>query len=108
MDSPTLTKAELPRPFRELLELMQQLNYGRIESLTVRGGEPVLPPGRVVREVKFGGRNGPHARSASENFHLKAPVTEFFHHLQEMGEGIVEVLHVQDGLPGRMSIPLRD
>ena len=45
---------------RLMLELLQRLNFGRLEGLPVRGGEPVLvPPPRAIREYKFGGEKGP-------------------------------------------------
>lgn len=41
---------------RRLLRLMQDINFGAIEELEIRGGEPMFsPPPRVVREIKFGG-----------------------------------------------------
>src|SRR5262245_59935470 len=57
---PDLAMAALSRPRRRLVELMQNLNFGRIEVLVIRNGNPILDPlPRVVREVKFGGDNGP-------------------------------------------------
>ena len=50
---------------RRLLRLMQQLNFGRIEQLTIRRGEPVLEPmPRLVVEYKFAGENGPRPEAA--------------------------------------------
>ena len=57
---PGLTKAALSEPRRRLVELMQSINFGRIEDLIVVGGDPVLDPlPRMVQEIKFGGENGP-------------------------------------------------
>lgn len=48
-------KSDLSAPRRRMVELMQELGFGRIETLLVRAGDPVLnPPPRVVREVKLG------------------------------------------------------
>ena len=69
------TKADLPPPEAWLVELMQNINFGRIENLTVRAGMPVFaPPPRVVREVKFGGENGPRPEAAKQDFSLKSRV----------------------------------
>lgn len=50
--SEVTTKASLTPARRRLLELMQEINFGRIEGLAVRGGEPVLdpPPARGARD----------------------------------------------------------
>ncbi|HCF06303.1 MAG TPA: hypothetical protein DEU72_08760 [Desulfomicrobiaceae bacterium] len=103
--SEVTTKASLTPARRRLLELMQEINFGRIEGLAVRGGEPVLdPPPRVVREIKFGGENGPRRELGSDDFALKAQAVEFFTHLSRLGDGTVEILEIKHGLPFRMSV----
>jgi hypothetical protein len=78
-------KASLSEPRRRLVELMQRVNFGRIEGLAVRAGEPVLaPPPRVVNEIKFGGENGPRPELAAADFALKAQVVELFHHFDRL------------------------
>ena len=100
-----VSKRSLSAPRRRLLELMQEINFGRIEGLAVRGGEPVLdPPPRVVREIKFGGENGPRRELGSDDFALKAQAVEFFAHLSRLGDGTVEILEIKHGLPFRMSV----
>jgi len=100
-----VSKRSLSAPRRRLLELMQEINFGRIEGLAVRGGEPVLdPPPRVVREIKFGGENGPRRELGSDDFALKAQAVEFFAHLSRLGDGTVESLEIKHGLPFRMSV----
>jgi hypothetical protein len=99
------TKAALSPARRQLVEMMQGINFGRIEALAVRGGDPILdPPPRVVREVKFGGENGPRPEVGIADFFLKAPVVELFEHLDRLGSGTIAVLEVKHGLPFRMLI----
>jgi hypothetical protein len=99
------SKSELPAGRRRLVELMQQVNFGRIEGLAVRGGEPVLdPPPRVVREIKIGGQNGPRPESGREDFLLKDRLKELFAHLGALGDGAVEVLEVKHGLPFKLEV----
>lgn len=99
------TKSSLSGPKAQLLEWMQWLNFGRIQDLAVRNGEPVLdPPPRVVREVKFGGENGPRHESAKTDFALKAQVQDLFAHLEAMGGGVVQCIEVKHGLPFKMTI----
>jgi len=60
-----VTKAALSPARRRLVELMQEINYGRIERLEVRDGEPVFdPPPIVLRLFLFGKDNGPNAPAA--------------------------------------------
>jgi hypothetical protein len=86
-----------------LIELMQQINFGRIEGLLVRNGEPTFdPPPIVIREVKFGGENGPRPECGVDNFALKAQVVELIQQLDDLGDGTVETIEVKHGLPFRM------
>jgi len=98
-----VTKAALSPARARLVELMQGLNFGRVEQLVVRGGEPVLdPPPRLVREVKFCAENGPRPETAKEDFALKAQVSDLFAHMEAMGDGVIACIEVKHGLPFRM------
>jgi len=84
---------------------MQRINFGRIEGLSVRRGQPVLdPPPRVVREIKFGGENGPRPEATKQDFELKALVRDLFAHLEAMGNGVVRCIEIKHGLPFRMTV----
>jgi hypothetical protein len=104
--SKQLTKAALPEPRRRLLELMQEIHYGRLENLVVRDGQPLFsPPPRVVREVKFGGDNSPRRDLASADFLLKDQILDLFSQLDALGNGTIEVLEIKAGLPFRAFLP---
>lgn len=97
-----LTRSSISPARRWLLEQCQYLNFGRIESLVVHGGEPVLQPEpRVVREVKFGGENGPRPELQAADFALKSQVVDLFDLLDELQDGEIELLDVKHGLPFR-------
>jgi len=84
---------------------MQGLNFGRIEGLCVRGGEPLFdPPPRVLREVKLCAENGPRPEVGKEYFALKAQVRDLFTQMEVMGDGVVRCLEVKHGLPFKMTI----
>lgn len=69
------------------------------------GGQPVFdPPPRLVREVKFGAHNGPRPEAALRDFVLKAQLVEFFAWLDMFGDGVIERLEVQHGLPFRIVV----
>ena len=102
-----MTKASLSAPRRRLLETMQRLNFGRIEDLEVRGGEPVFSPApRIVQDIKLGGENGPRAELAAADFVLKSQVAEFFDHLSRLGDGSIESIDVKHGLPFKLVIEM--
>jgi len=100
-----VTKADLSPARARLVELMQGINFGRVERLAVRGGAPVFdPPPRVVREIKFGAENGPRPEGTKVDFSLKAQVRELFAQMEAMGDGVIRSLEVKHGLPFRMTI----
>jgi cytosine/adenosine deaminase-related metal-dependent hydrolase len=94
---------------RELIQLMQQVNFGRIEGLCITSGDPVLePPPRVIREVKFGGENAPRAEADIRDFELKRQVHELLAQLDRIGNGVIDVLIVKHGLPFTMHVAEND
>lgn len=103
--SPRLTKAALSEPRKRLLELMQDVNFGRIEGLAILDGDPVLdPPPRVVYKVKFRGKNGPRSELDVDNFQLKTEVIELFQQFDQLRDSIIDVLEIQYGLPFGMEV----
>ena len=102
---PQHLKSGLSASRRQLVELMQDINFGRLEELAIRGAEPVLdPPPAIVREIKFGGDNGPRPERRTDDFLLKSEVLELFGALDDLGDGVVNVLEIKHGLPFRMSL----
>ncbi len=100
-----VTKADIPPAGKQLVELMQRVNFGRIEGLTVRNGEPVMDsPPHIFREIKFCGDNGPRPESIKADFALKAQVRDLFAQLEAMGDGIIRSIEIQRGLPFRMTV----
>ena len=100
-----IAKSSLSGPRRHLVELMQQLNFGRIENLEVRGGEPVFDPApRVVRKLKIGGENCPRPEIVREDFLLKQQTLEMLDAISQLGDGEVRVIEVKHGLAFSMEI----
>ena len=100
-----VAKTSLTPSQQKLLTEMQRINYGRIEGLSVRRGQPVMdPPPRVVREIKFGGDNGPRPEVAKADFALKTQVRDLFAQLEALGDGVIPCIEVQRGLPFRMTV----
>ncbi len=97
--------SSVPPERRALLREMQQLNFGRIEGLTIQAGQPQLDPNpTVTRELKFGGENDPRAELAADDFCLKQQVVELFAFFDELRNGVIDVLEIKNGLPFRMTV----
>ena len=99
------TKASLSGARKRLLETMQRLNFGRIENLAVRAGEPAFDPApKIVRDIKIGGENGPRPELDRDDFALKTQVAELFDHLTQLGDGSIAMIEVKHGLPFRLVV----
>jgi hypothetical protein len=99
--SQQISKSSLSEPQRKLVELFQRINFGRIESLHVRGGLPVLddPAPRVIQTRRMGSRNGPRDEAELRDFWLKEPVIDLLQIIRELGDGEVLTITVMHGLP---------
>lgn len=99
---PPPSKRDLSPPRQVLLELMQDLNFGRFERLVIRDGDPVLDPGPARhREWKFRAENGPRPELSRDDFALKAQVVELFEYFDSLRNGTIDVLEIKHGLPFR-------
>lgn len=100
--------ASLSPSSRRLVRLMQRINFGCIQELIIRQGEPCFdPPPRVYRDVKFGADNAQRPELALSVFVLKKQVIELFSEFSELGDGVVLWLEVRHGLPFRMRVEER-
>ncbi len=104
--TPVPTKSALTPARRRLVELCQELNFGRIEHLRVLSGEPVLdPPPVTVREHKFCSENGPRPEAARPDCVLKSQVRDLMALLDQIGNGTIAVLSIKHGLPFHAELP---
>ncbi len=98
-------KSQLSSPKQHLIELMQHINYGRIEGIVIRNGEPIIKPlPRIVRQVKFGAENGPRSDTYKRDFTLKVQVLDLITQIEALGNGIIYSLEVKNGLPFKMNV----
>jgi hypothetical protein len=103
------TKSSLSTAQKRLLEIMQKTNFGRIEGLKVRDGQPAFdPPPRIVKVVKLGAAES-EARAELEvaDFALKREHIELFENLRRVGDGTVESIEIKSGLPFRLTLEQR-
>ncbi|MGB7323963.1 MAG: hypothetical protein WBD31_03770 [Rubripirellula sp.] len=100
-----LNKSSLSLQRQFLIETLQRINFGRLENLRFKAGEPILDESsRIFREHKFGGENGPRPESGKVDFALKKQLAELFRYFDDRGDGVVESLEVKHGLPFRMVV----
>ncbi|MBI3865536.1 MAG: hypothetical protein HY290_26990 [Planctomycetia bacterium] len=86
----------------KLVHKMQQINFGYVEDLQIRNGEPDLDkPYTVRRKVKMtAARDGPRPKTfGSKNFVLKRKIIKLFDQLRQVGHGTISSLEIQHGLP---------
>ena len=74
-----------------------------LEQLVVVHDELDLPYG-TIRLKLGGGENGPRVELTRDDFALKQQVIEMFDRLNRLPDGSVAVIHVQHGLPCRLTI----
>ena len=99
MNQPIKKSSSTPAVAR-LIELLQALNFGRIEALAVRIGQPVFdPPPRVIQKIKIGADNGPRAEIGYVDFQLKGGIIELLEIIERLKDGEIRTIEVRSGLP---------
>jgi hypothetical protein len=83
---------------RQLLNLFEDVQFGRLIGLIVRDGEPIFDPApTVVRTLKFGAAGNPHRPTGDPA--SRPAVTELFAHFTLISNGVVHKIQIADGLP---------
>ena len=95
-----LTKSSLTPESAHLVELMQAINYGRIEDLVIRDGQPVFEPApHIIQKVKIGADNGPRPEAGYIDFRLKGGVIELLELFARLKDGEIRTIEIRCGLP---------
>lgn len=99
-DQPSISEAQ-----KRLLQLMQEVHYGKVEDIVISSGEPVMGlPVKVLRDVKLSGESGRKTIFADRDYLDKPQVVEMLRQFRRLGDGIVQLVEIHDGLPFRMHI----
>jgi hypothetical protein len=99
---------DLSAPQLSLLEIMREHQFGRIESMSIRAGQPVLDNDlKVVRVACLGGESGWTQLPSSDEFELKRAVCDLLDELSRLGHGTVLRLEFKRGLPCRLETTRR-
>jgi hypothetical protein len=84
---------------------MRVHQFGRIENMSIRAGEPVVDQDlKVVRVACLGGESGGTKAPCTDEFELKRSVRDLFSELARLGHGTVVKLEFKRGLPCRLEI----
>ena len=82
------------------MEIMREHQFGRIENMTVRDGEPVFDHHlKLVRLVRLNGRSRGQKTLGADEFELKDSVRDLFAELARLENGSVIMLEFRYGLP---------
>jgi hypothetical protein len=85
---------------RSLVDLMHVHQFGRIENMPVRDGEPIFNSDvKVVRVARLGGGSDAAQVTRAVEFELKRQVRDLFEELERLREGTVIRLEFRHGLP---------
>ena len=100
---------ELSAQQRSLLEIMREHQFGRVENMPVRAGQPVLDQDlKVVHVACLGGESGGIKLPAGDEYELKRAVSDLFDELERLGHGTVVRLEFKRGLPCRLETTPHD
>ena len=107
--APSITQfRQLSGPRKALLRLFQTVNFGHIDGLEVRGGEPVFNPAPLVFvELKLDAEESPRRERDLGTFDLRAEAIRLLDELDRLGNGTVERIDVRHGIPRRMIVEAR-
>ena len=86
-------------PCRRLVALLTSIGFGRIEQLTIRGGEPIFDDAlRVIRTIKIAGTRQPALRPDGDPALRREPL-DLIALIQRVGDGVLSRIEIAHGLP---------
>lgn len=102
---PEVRSTSLSPNQRRLLEGVRRLGFGTIRRLHIRNGDPIFDPAPEVVGVHRTVNPSEPSKSTPESFILSAEQQTLLRHLTRLGNGVVELIKVHDGLPVQLEIP---
>lgn len=86
-----------------LVRLFQSLNFGQIQDLAIRAGEPIFDPATAVLvDVKLDVDEGPRPEADLTDFVLQDEVRRLMARLDGLQNGTIERIEVRAGIPRRV------
>jgi hypothetical protein len=86
-----------------LIRACQQVGFGAIRNLELRGQEPHFgPDAEIVFDYKLDGDEVPRPERSLNDFVICSEILRLFSMLDRMGNGTIEHVEVRAGIPRRM------
>jgi hypothetical protein len=102
------TTGDLTDAERWLVQIMSNYQFGRVENLAIRAGQPIIGQDvKVVRVAQLGGDSGGTKIPVADEFELKRSVRDLFEELSRLGNGLIVRLEFKRGLPCRLETTAR-
>ena len=97
-----MTRSSLNSGQSRLVQIIEELGFGRIEQLTIRHGEPYYErTPRIIQEIKLGSEGERRPEHSETDVTLKKAFENLFNQLACLRDGVVEV-EVRHSLPFRL------
>ena len=104
---PVVSSSSLNEDERKFVAALSDLNFGRIERLSVRNGKLVLSPWpRTIQLVKLGSCEPAQRLPSSNAFDLKKQVVDFFALVRSFESAEILHLQVRHGLPFDLEVEM--
>ena len=88
--------SQLSAPRQALVRLLQSVNFGYVEGLEVRGGEPMFSTAPcVVVGVKLDAPNDPRTEADLADYELRAELVRLMEQLDSLGDGSIDRIDVR-------------
>lgn len=95
----------LSREKKRLIKLMRLINFGRIEHLVFRNGQPVFDPvPRFICKIKTQIKHNQKPVINKDDFTLKKEIWELFKNMTLISNGTILSIEIQYGLPVRIDV----
>ena len=101
---PTTRFQQLSAPRQALVRLCQRINFGRIEDLELRGGEPVFSPApQVFIDVRLDWEDVVRPERGLPDFAIPEEIRRLVARLDAIQDGNIERIEVRAGIPRRLT-----
>jgi len=108
MTAKLLRFSQLSPPRQELVRICQTVNYGQIQGVVVRGGDPIFEPAPVVViDAKLYRDDGPRPELGLADFVLRDDVRRLMANLDSAKDGLIRCIEVRAGMPHRIVLECR-
>jgi hypothetical protein len=103
MTARTLRFSQLSASRQVLVRLCQDINFGQIQNLHVRNGDPVWDPApMVLSEVRLDIEQAPRPEGELPDFKLSSQIERLMRRLDQLRDGRIERIEVREGIPRRL------